>query len=240
MNFLKSWRFSLLAASAAIALAGYALFDWQPDEPAANRPIAMNVQASKNSGSTDASQSASPAGIQTAPVDSSSSTPEGTWDSKTRELLSSLKNESANFAGYEEYVGYTKWCHAERLQPKLTSDLCNKHLMEQYDSIFVKRAEKLAAAGDKSALLLLGLWWQEKAEHTLTEFNIAAKNENLLHPFNYNDPIHQTNQAAYEAGTTLKKQLEQARKWLYALSKDDQAAASALDALNFRIRGSSN
>jgi hypothetical protein len=85
-----------------------------------------------------------------------------------------------------------------------------------------------------SSQLALGLWWQEKARQTLTDYNLAAKNENMVKRFDFDNPANATDHSAYLAGATLKKQAQQAQRWLTPLAASHPEAADALGSLRFQ------
>jgi hypothetical protein len=133
----------------------------------------------------------------------------------------------------QEYKNYSYWCYLENKYAKKPDAACDKGLVVQNDAKFLQQAERLALAGDVSSQLALGLWWHEKVKQTLADYNISAKNENIVKQFDFDNPDNNTDHTAYLAGATLKKQALEGQRWLASLAANDPQAAEALDSLLF-------
>ncbi len=148
------------------------------------------------------------------------------------QILDGLK--AGNVQAVKEYKSYSQWCYLENMHAKTPDVLCDKVAIAQNDAIFQQQAERLAIAGDASSQLALGLWWQEKTMQTLANYNISAKNDNLVKQFDFENPTNNTDHLAYLAGANLRKQALEAQRWLISLAASQPEANDALESLRFQ------
>lgn len=227
MNTSKSLlQLRLVVLSCCLGVA-YAAFSWHDGWPTAPAP-----QVASRPGDTGAANTLqSAAGTGRGELARGATGP-GTANQQPRQLPDGLA--SGNLQAIREYKSYSQWCHLENTLPKRPDALCDKVAVAQNDANFQQQAERLALAGSTSSQLALGLWWHEKARQTLTDYNLAAKNENMVKRFDFDNPTNATDHSAYLAGATLKKQAQQAQRWLTPLAASHPDAADALGSLRFQ------